>query len=259
MNANIKKIGIVSRDYREMEKNGFRDFSYSLESILKVLNEQNCDSVLFSLFTIDKESSFNAMDILNRLSLDSIKTVFLEEFEDGDERKHKDYVIYSSDKDQWKEQRFAQRFAKGGIKDKVAKSFKKEVQEERLFANYTVLLCGETNIVNYKMHSKKIEDTHKFCEVLSKDIEIILNPIHDRMTRFEMKLKRKFLSKNNRWVISVWNKGKSNSSGEVLNYKTPDWTIFYNEEEIEIEPIECEIESQADIKIGILDLNNQNK
>jgi hypothetical protein len=259
MTANIKKMGIVSRDYRKLEKNGFRDFCYSFESILKVLNEQNCDSVLFSLFTIDKGSSFDVMNILNGLNLDSIKTVFIEEYEDGDERKHEEYVIYSNDKDQWKEQRFTQKFAKGGVKEKVAKSFKIEVQEERLFANYAVLLCGEINIVNYKMHSKKIEDTHAFCEVLDRDIEIILNPIHDRMTRFEMKLKRKFLSKNNRWVISVWNKGKSNSSGEVLNYKTPDWTIFYNEEELEIKPIDCEIESQVDIKIGILDLNNQNK
>lgn len=79
---------------------------------------------------------------------------------------------------------------------------------QRIFGNSISLLCGETNIVKYSKEKKKIIDIFKLNAAIPDYVQIILNPIHDRMTRFEMKLKRQFLSENNRWVISVWNKGK---------------------------------------------------
>ena len=75
---------------------------------------------------------------------------------------------------------------------------------------------------------------------------------------FEMKLKREYLSRHNRWVLSVWNKGRSDKNGKVKNYKTPDWTVFLNGEERELKPIQCDISSQADIQIGIIDLHGEN-
>ena len=184
LKLNINKIGIVSRDYRNREKNGQRDFSYAFKSILTTLDEQACDSVLFSLYTIDKRTSFNVENILKELNIKNIRTIFLEEFKDDEERIRLENVIYYQDKDQWREQRLTQKFARGGVKNKVAESFKKEVKEERLFGNFTVLLCGETNIVNYKESTKKIEDQHKFSKILDKDIKVILNPIHDKMNQF---------------------------------------------------------------------------
>ena len=131
-----------------------------------------------------------------------------------------------------------------------------EVKEQRLLGNCTILLCGESNIVKYSKASKKIEDKFNFLEVLNKDIKIILNPIHDRMTRFEMKLKRQFLSQNKRWVVSVWNKGKLDKNGNMRDGKKPAWTIYYDGKEKDIKPIVCDIPNKVNIEIGILDLNN---
>ena len=47
---------------------------------------------------------------------------------------------------------------------------------------------------------------------IPKEANIILNPIHDYMLRPEMKLKREYLSRSERWVISVWNKGKKSEA-----------------------------------------------
>ena len=41
--ANIVKIGIVSRDYGCIYPNGLRDFSYSFPGILGLLDERRCD------------------------------------------------------------------------------------------------------------------------------------------------------------------------------------------------------------------------
>ena len=257
---NINKIGIISRDYRKREENGFRDFSHAFESILTTLDEQACDSVLFSLYTLEKRPSFDVLQILKRLNIESIKAVFIEEFkDDGEKRTPIEYVIYLKGKHEWREQRLAQNFARAKeMKKTVVESFKKEVEEQRLFGNFTVLICGESNIVKYKMATKNIEDPHQYRASLNRDIKVILNPIHDRMTRHEMKLKREYLSRHNRWVLSVWNKGRSDKNGKVKNYRTPDWTVFCNGEERELKPIQCNVSSQADIQIGIIYLHGEN-
>lgn len=256
----IKKVGIVSRDYRKKDKNEFRDFSYTFENILLYLNQQGCDSVIFSLFTLVKRKSFDVIQTLNNIKMNNIKTIFIEEFLDGNEREAGEYVIYFKDKSIWKEYRLIQKFGTleytKSFKDTVIEPFKVEVEAQRLLGNCTVLLCGETNIVKYSKASKKIEDEFNFLRVLNKNIKIILNPIHDRMTRFEMKLKRRYLSKNKRWVVSVWNKGKSDKNDKIKDGEKSAWTIYYDGKEKDIRPIVCDISNQVNIEIGILDLNN---
>jgi hypothetical protein len=259
--TSIEKIGIVSRDYRKKDKNKFRDFSYTFENILLYLNQQGCDSVIFSLFTIVKRKSFDVLQTLNNMKMNNIKAIFIEEFLDvNNEREAGEYVIYFKDNNIWKEYRLIQKFGTleytKSFENMVIEPFKVEVKTQRLLGNCTILLCGETNIVKYSKASKKIEDRFNFLRVLNKDIKIILNPIHDRMTRFEMKLKRQYLSKNKRWVVSVWNKGKSDKNGKIKDGEKPAWTIYYDGKEKDIKPIVCGISNQVNMEIGILDLNN---
>lgn len=255
---NIHKLGIVSHDYRNKEQNGYRDFSHTFKSVLSYLDNQNCDSALFSLFTLVKREGFDVIQIFDGLK--NIKAVFVEEFTDSGERNAGEYVVYFKDSIKWKEYRLTQKFGTleytKTFEDAVIEPFKKEVKEQRLFGNCTVLLCGETNIVKYSKATKIIEDKFGLLSVLPKRIQVVLNPIHDRMTRFEMKLKRKFLSENNRWVVSVWNKGKVDKNGNVKDGANPAWTVFHNGEEKHITPIECHIPTRTNIEIGVLELLN---
>ena len=56
------------------------------------------------------------------------------------------------------------------------------------------------------------------------------------------------------YLGSVWNKGRSDKNGKVKNYKTPDWTVFYNGMEKELKPLNHNLDNQADIQIGIINL-----
>jgi len=76
------------------------------------------------------------------------------------------------------------------------------------------------------------------------------------MTRFEMPLKRKFLSRNNKWVVSVWNKGKMHSDGIIRDGKGPPWTVFFDGEEVEVAPV-APVENLLNLKIGILTLRGK--
>jgi len=255
---NIKKIGMVSRDYRKKDENGFRDFSYTFNNVLLHLNEQDCDSVIFSMYTLVKRKSFDVIENLNQLEINNIKAVFIAEFKDGSERQSGDYVVYFKDKDGWQEHRLIQKFASlkytQSFKNKIIEPFKVEVKNQRLLGNCTVLLSGESNIVKFSQANERVEDQFEYLDVLNKDIKIILNPVHERMMRHEIKLKRSFLSEHGRWVISVWNKGKADKNGKVKNGKNPAWTVFYNGKEKQIKPIINNFSTQLNIEIGVIDL-----
>ncbi len=264
-NLNLQKIGIVARDYNLVFPNGYRDFSFALPSILNILDKEGCDSVLFSLFSIAPRKGYSPKKYIKNLK--NIKTVFLEEFQDGKIREAGRYVIYYRSTSGWKEYEFSQVFGtltglrkadvadferkKGqNIEEIFMQDFVRTELPKRVLGNCCVLLCGETNGVKYSRSDQKIHDTFELRKSIPKDVNVILNPIHDRMTRFEMKLKRKFLSENHRYVISVWNKGKQDKNGNVRDGSSPAWTVYYDQKEIEIERMKHSVEG---VEIGILD------
>ena len=252
-NLELSKIGIVARDYRVSNSNS--DFSDNISEVLKKLDNKGCDTALFSLYTI-LESNSISVEKFNEFK--NLKAVFIEEFKEmgGDETCFK---VYFKKKESWKIHEFTQKFAKleytNKFKQKVIEPFLKEVKTKRILGNSMVLLCGETNIVKYSKKSKSIEDIHGLLKIIPPSTNIILNPVHDKMTRFEMKLKRKFLSKNNRIVISVWNKGKIFKNGKTRDGINPPWTVYFNEKEIQINKEDIKIHNdESKIDIGIIDV-----
>ena len=247
---NISKTGIISRDYRCKYENGYRDFSHAMPKVLKFLDEQGCDAVLFSLFSIISRDSFRVLVVLKQLGLKSIKAVFLEEFQDGETRKADRFIVYHLIDQGWDDYGFCQKFGTiTGMRQEEISDFVKEEMRKRIFGNCCVLLCGETNGVKYSPKDKQIKDTFGLRAAIPHESRIVLNPIHDRMTRFEMKLKRQFLSENGRWVISVWNKGKEDNNGKVRDGFNPAWTAFHNGKEKKVDLIQ----NQLGVEIGILD------
>ena len=216
---NIRKIGIVSRDHNEN-----KDFKNSLPKVLQLLDQKGCDAVLFSLWSLPP--GYDPRGVFKNLK--GIKSMFVEEFEKGN-RQATEFVVYYRTPSDWKEYRLKQKFSTlTGKKKADIHQFVEEEMPKRVLGNCCVLLCGESNGVMYKRDDEKIHDVFKLRKAIPKAVSIILNPCHDYMRRFEMKLKREFLSKNNRWVISVWNKGKGRESKEP-------WTIYHNGKKQDIE------------------------
>lgn len=234
-NLSASKIAVVSRDYRT--NNGNSDFKSTFNEILRYSDKQKCDTVLFSLFTLLDNNNKNIIKSLNKLT--NINQVLVEEFIYDKSKKIRDpkeYYVYYKVNNEWLRHSFKQYFGTLKYTKKFEKNtilpFLNEVRISRLFGNFTVFLCGETNIVKYDKNNKIVTDKYKLFSSLNEHTQIILNPIHDKMIRFEMKLKRKFLSQKNRIVISVWNTGKTDKNGTVRDGSKPPWTCYIDGEEI---------------------------
>ena len=257
----IAKLGLVSRDYNKLYENGYRDFSNSLAEVLQVLDDNGCDAVLFSFSSIIPRVDFQVISLLKNLK--NINVVFLEEFEEKEkisaknekqiERENKRFVVYYCNKNsgEWSRYIFNQQFSTL-TRQPIEKilSFVKNELPRRILGNCLVLLCGETNGVKYSKKRNCVEDkTYGLRKAIPKEATIILNPIHDRMTRFEMKLKRSFLSENDRWIISVWNKGRKDRNGKKRDGLQPPWTVYHNGEEKKV----ALIDNELGVDMGCLD------
>ena len=190
----VAKIGIVSRDYRYKYENGFRDFSEAFSEILKRLDDEGCDTVLFSLYSIVHRKSFRS---LRSMRLRNIKAVLYEEFKDGKKRKIKGSVVLH------REGRYSlpkwgfpslKGLTKKQKKEKVG-NFVRYAIPGRTLGNCCAILCGEINGVPYHKDTGTVRDDFGLRKSLRKEVTVVLNSGHDRMTRFEMKLKRRFLSR----------------------------------------------------------------
>ena len=252
----LKKIGIVARDYEVKFPKGRRDFSYVLPDVLKLLDDNGCDAVLFSLFSIISRKSFDLRKTIDRLGLKKIKAVFLEEFRDyptrrpqKEQRETTRYVILYRSNGKWIEYELEQRFGTlATISLAKLRSFvADEIPKQRNLGNCCVLLCGEINGVIARNHTNVV-DRFELRAAIPKTANLILNPSHDLMFRPEMKKKRKYFSRKGRWVISVWNKGKKDKRGKTRDGSSPAWTVFHDgiEKKIEYLPMEHGVE------IGIL-------
>jgi hypothetical protein len=144
------------------------------------------------------------------------------------------------------------------VKRDVIDPFLAETRSLRNFGNCAVILCGETNILDYAQRSGRVRDPHGYLEAISPCVTVFLNPIHDRMTRHEMTAKRKFLSRSGRWVVSVWNRGRKYRDGKTRDGQAPPWLIFFDGHAVELVG-EKNFSSANDpsIQIGILDMTRQ--
>jgi len=248
-NLEVVKLGIVSRDYRKQFPNGHRDFSFALGRVLKLLDNEACDAALFSLFSIIPRQGFSVLRALKPLK--RLKAVFLEEFtDDGARREPTRFVMYYRSGRTWREYEIKQKFGSlQKCKPACVEKFVASEMPRRMLGNSCILLCGETNGVKYSPADRAVDDVFGLRKSIPNEVNVVLNPVHDRMTRFEMPLKRKYLSESNRWVISVWNKGKEDGSGKTRDGRCPAWTVFHNGTEVSVD----QIENSFNLEVGILD------
>ena len=247
---NFRRLGIVSRDYHHTFPNNRRDFSYSLPSVLRLLDEEGCDAVVFSMYSIIPRKGFS---VANKLEgLNSIRAVFIEEYKDGPKRAWLRNVVYFRKATRWRSFEIHQKFgALGRLPKDVAPRFVAEEMPGRLMGGCCVILCGEINGLKYSRKSKSVEDAFGLMAAIPANVRLAINPVHDRMTRFEMRLKRRFLSKG-RWVVSVWNKGKVHSDGKMRDGDRPAWDVYYDGEPRN-DAVKA-VHNELNLEIGLLDL-----
>ena len=249
----VRRVGIVARDYNVRFPNGYRDFSHSLPDVLTLLDEKGCDTALFSLYSIIPRQGYDLLPTLPNFA--NLKMIGVEEFKDGRRgRKAGDYVVYYRAPDGWEEYRFKQAFGRVNWQAQrgYLENFAQKRIPERVFGSCCILVCGETNGVKYdKIGNKNICDPCGVRAAIPPHVEVILNPVHDKMSRFEMIMKRRFLSEGGRYVISVWNKGKRDCNGRCKDGFGLPWTVFQNGAAVPVE----RLPNDLGVEIGILNAN----
>jgi len=250
-NLLLTKIALVSRDYSEL--NGNSDYSKSFDEIIEYCDAEKCDSILFSPYTLLKKHR-NIQASLKLLK--NVKCLFIEEFAFTDVRSSIHFVVHYKQNKQWVTYEIEQEFARldytNSFKKKIIDPFIYSIKN-RILGNCLLLICGESNIVKYSKKEKKVRDEYHFLSHIS-GTKVIINPVHDKMSRFEMKLKRRFLSKNKTIVVSVWNKGKILQNGKTIDGKGVPWTVYFDGKSIELGSQEINFKNNiSKIEIGILD------
>jgi len=252
----LSKLGLITRDYNFVAPNGYRDFSDTFESVLTYLDEQQCDTAVFSLYSLLHKHQGMVLSILAKQR--HLKCVLVEYFDDdinANKRSNTQNVLYLKTQRGWHPYSCNKRFGSlsTGKKKKVTELLS-VVSTERTIGNASVLICGETNIVRYQRLGKKVVDSYQYLSLLGNTTQVILNPVHDKMMRFEMVLKRKFLSQHGRTVISLWNRGKQLKSGRYLIERQPAWSIYHDGIDLDVPIVQHGIENDINLEIGILKL-----
>ncbi|MNL28350.1 hypothetical protein D3C87_1499890 [compost metagenome] len=123
--------------------------------------------------------------------------------------------------------------------------------DSRCKGDSALLICGEVNIISTSRAGKdKVIDDYCFLNRLRKsNIKVVFGPAHTAFKRFEMPIKKKIISKENRYFISTWCKDKYTGREP----KNP-WQIFYDGQDVsdQVKEIESPIAKRPDIRIGII-------
>ena len=137
-------------------------------------------------------------------------------------------------------------FAKSSQPYALKRDFIRDIKR-RVWGNNILVICGESNICNFVPSNGTFNDPFNFNEILkSFKVNYVFNPLHDYMTRYEMKKKRCFYSSDNRAVVTVWNQGKRKGEAAI------PWTLFFNEKDMTGSVQEITHNLRPDIKIGIV-------
>lgn len=244
--SKLQRIAVVSHDYTVRDSRGLYDYSEHFSKINQTCDAHGCDTILYALYTWDQASPINRTHAVIFDGLANVQRIVLEV---GQAPTRYDRV------ELWTKQNslptfVVQQFAKSTEKDDLKKNFIEELPS-RLVSNGLLVLCGESNITSLIRSTGAFRDPFSFVEQLQKlNVNVLLNPIHDYMRRYEMKEKRKFYSMNGRSVVSVWNKGKGKEA------ELP-WTLFHDGKDRTEQIVEVPrpFRERPDIRIGILDLS----
>ncbi len=123
---------------------------------------------------------------------------------------------------------------------------------KRVFGNFATVICGEVSAVRCDRKQKKVVDEYKVSEFFDRQkIRYILNPFHTWARRYEINEKRKYYSRHNKVVLSVWCRSE-NGKGEAKN----PWIAFHDGVNITdcIKEIRKPIPQRPDIRIGVIEI-----
>jgi hypothetical protein len=241
----IRKVALVSHNYNVADSRGLYDYSEHFARINKLCDEQGCDTILYALYTWDQDSPVVRNHDAIFAGVDHIQRVALEVGQRGPKGIDHSEVWFRGERDPLVAH---QHFAQGKDPDSSKRAFINDLPNRRV-ADGVLVICGESNIATMVQHSDFTDPFGLTDWLRERNVGPILNPIHDKMTRPEMKMKREHYSRSGRTVISVWNEGHGREA-------PVPWTVFHDgtKRTEAVRELPTPFSDRPDIRIGVLDL-----
>ena len=152
---NPSKIGLVSRNYQVT-----KDFSEHMPKIVAVADKNNCDTLIYSMWSLDDSNKKTTKNQIFQNST-NIKRVILET---GNLELMSDVKTEIWFKEKSEPRIIYQRFAKAN-EEKYKKELIVDNSFERIIEDCFILLCGETNIIKYKQKFKTMNDEYQLVDI----------------------------------------------------------------------------------------------
>lgn len=246
----IKKIALVTHNYNVADSDGRYDYSEHFSRINQRCDQQSCDTILYALYTWDKDSPVSRNHEMTFKGLKNVQRIIIEVG-----HPHPPYPCSYDHVEVWQRGSKVplvakQRFAKSSASPSDKAAFLNDLPQRQV-RDALLVLCGESNIASLVRGSDEVNDPYRFSHIVGKmKIRLLLNPIHDYMRRPEMREKRRYYSLDGRTVISVWNQGKARETALP-------WTVFHDGQERtnHVRELAKPFSDRPDIRIGILDLS----
>jgi hypothetical protein len=242
----VNKVALVSHDYSIPGLNDLYDYSEHFARINKACDDNGCDTILYALWTWNQTSAVARNHAAIFGGLVTVERVILEVWQPPENPEHVEVWVRGQESPVLAHQRFAT----SSSSDVSKQEFITDLPARQIM-DALLVICGETNIASTIRGSEDINDPYGFTDQLAEmNIRLIFNPIHDYMTRYEMRRKRRHYSLGGRTVLSVWNQGKGKES-------YLPWTVFHNghEQTEAVLEVSHAFSDRPDIRIGIVALS----
>ena len=166
----IKRLAVVGREYRGNKDEGFdRVFL----DVIQYADRKACDAILFALYTTNWTWHQVEHELGQLRDLKHVRAVFVEHLDpQAPQRTVTRYcVYYRLGNEPWEAYTMKQAFGKlKKTKREVRETiepFLAEARKLRNLGNCAVVLCGETNILNYSQKFGRVTDPHDYLGSIS--------------------------------------------------------------------------------------------
>ena len=246
-----RRIALVARDWLQETTSGpgkFRDsnmgFAPHFAEIANVASRHGADALLFCLWSHDarKLGELSPGLLFPRGTRHQAVILGVKRSVGEDVEVH----FRSQRSPATLRQQFARTSDRAALKEALLSEL-----SARQFGSTLIPLCGETNLIKTERRTRAIVDQYEFLPWLrAARVQLVLNPIHDYMRRFEMVLKRQALARAAHTVVCVWNRGCRDGSESAL-----PWAAYRQGRTItdRIQEVDS-IALEPGVRIGVLDM-----
>lgn len=243
------KVALVSRDYRYEDGKFLHDdygFSPFIGETVKCCADAKCDVVLFCMWAfLEPRYGFLSRDIVYS-STDRKPWVYVPVAQSR--ARPKGVQIFSALSSS---RRYKEHFSENDEPECRKRCFVEEFVA-RMRGDVGLIQCGEISILDVDVRRRRVIDRFRFLSLL-KEMRacVLLNPVHDWMPEYVQGIRKRVLSMDCRWLLSVWY-GGVRRTGNYRGDPFYPWSAYHDGKDVSGLIEELDETPNLGVRIGVV-------